>query len=451
MCGLVGLISKKGRPVGQQVYNLYAQQKSRGKEGFGYLAIDGKCNLIGIHRSRYEFEIRDKLMKETAEIILFHHRMPTSTKNTLGTTHPIFVSNDELDHDYFFAHNGVITNKEHLKKVHNEKGYVYNTEFTEFRHIVYNDGRTEDSVAGSAHFNDSESLAIELARYCDGMTAEINTTGAAAFWGIQLEKGTNHVKKIYYGKNNGRDLKMTSNKKYWGIASEKGSDIDPMKLFILDLVKGDHYEDALPIDEWIKQTSRVGYGANWNVSPPAQQRSLYEGLDNYNALENKEYTREEALDTGVPLSEFFSEDKPYGRIYVPTKYAQQTTKRQKFLLGLPPGELDTDELGFPNSSKQTVSEKVRGQLEDWCMKYVEFETKKDTLDSAYDTGHLDKSQYEKQVRQYERQMQEYDEKISALDIPEGELDEMYALCRDMFDYNNSYSMPDDEIEYIQMS
>ncbi len=444
MCGLVGLLSKKGKPVGQQIYNLYAQQKSRGKEGFGYLAIDGECNLVGIHRAKYEYDIRNQLMREKAEIILFHHRLPTSTRNTIGTTHPIFVSHNELDHDYYFAHNGVILNSDTLKKTHNALGYVYNTEFREYSHIVYNDGRTEDSVAGKDYYNDSESLAIELARYCDGITSEIKTTGGAAFWGIQLEKGTNHVKKIYYGKNSGRDLKMTRNKKYWGFSSETGSDIESMVLNVIDLREGEHYEKPLAIEDYVvRQKINYGYGSHWEPSKEPKKQELLAGVNNYLDLENKEYTREQALDTGVPLSEFFSEDKPYGRVFVPIKFAQQTSTRKMFMLGLPPAEIDKD--------VYKPSAKVLETAEDYCMKYVELERDKENLDSAYDTGHLDKHEYEKQVRKIENQMQEYEERLSALNLPEETIEEMYELCREFVDYNSTYPNYSDDVEYINIA
>lgn len=442
MCGLVGLLSKKNKSVGQQVYNIYAQQKHRGQQGYGYIGINHQREIVSIQRTKTEAEIRKLLMKEQAPIIMFHHRLPTSTKNTLGTTHPIFVSNALLDHDYYFAHNGVITNKDTLKTKHEKLGFEYTTEFVERSFIEYNDGRTEEPTVGASTFNDSESLAIELAMYCDGHTDEVDTTGAAAFWGIQVDKESGLVNKIYYGKNSGRDLKITSNKKYWGISSEKGSNVEDMKLFTIDLANGDATEKDLPINDYIKVVTnatqtRVGYG--YGGYYPHDKDNFF--------LENKEYTREEAVDSGAPLSEFFSEEKSYGRIYVPIKYASLTGTRKSLLQT----EVSVPLLPTPKqtSLESRQNEKTMIRLEELCGEIAEWEVKRDNLDMMYQTGRgMDEAYYRGKVREYDNKIQANEAIISTLGVTEEQVDEMMDLSRQLVDYNLSFS---EEMEYIQFA
>ena len=450
MCGLIGLISRKGRPVGQQVFNLYKAQATRGKEGFGFLAIDGNWRLRSVNRSKDEQGIKTLLMKETAEIVMFHHRMPTSTKNTLGTTHPIFVSNKELKHDFYVAHNGVITNKDSMKTKHNELGYEYTTEFTEMHSAVYQDGKTEELGGNNTSvFNDSEALAIELARHIDGLSNTISTMGAAAFWVVALTKGTNEVEAIYFGKNNGRELKFTRNKKYHGISSSTGNELGAMELFSYS--KGDPqlYTQELPIDEWTTTTKRVGYGAQ-QLLPPAREEpstsSIFSSMSAYNDLENKHYTYSEALDTGIPLSEFiFLREYGYAT-YVPQKFAGMQNNRKapsSHIAGVdePPEEI---ELVLAYDS---VSEKVKQQLEDLCIKFVTVETERDKLEESYSSGFVTEADFDREDRALEMRQHELEEKISSLNVPDTLQDEVLGLCRQMEDYNNNYSAE----HYLQTS
>ena len=176
MCGLVTVLSKKNKPAGQYAFELYQKQATRGKDGYGYLAIqDG--HIVNVARAKTETVIRSMLMKEKADFIMFHHRLPTSTDNTIGTTHPMFVSHKELEFDYYFAHNGVITNAIYLKGKHDKLGYKYLTEHKIIEVAEYTHGHDPEYLSTPVtKFNDSETLAIELARYIEGKSDTIETT-----------------------------------------------------------------------------------------------------------------------------------------------------------------------------------------------------------------------------------------------------------------------------------
>lgn len=459
MCGLVGLFSKKGRPVGQQVFSLYKSQHSRGKEGFGYLAISNDWKLLSVNRSKTEAGIKDLIMKDTAPIILFHHRMPTSTKNTIGSTHPIFVSNAELKYDYYFAHNGVITNKVALKKKHEELGYIYTTEFAELHTAKYNDGTSEQIGSTEAVFNDSESLAIELARHIEELNPNVDTYGAAAFWGVALEKGTNQVVSIYYGKNQGRDLKITRNKKYHGFSSETGYDVEAMKLFSYDLGDPQLYEQELPIGVWTVPAKRtVGYGADREPEttsfqyclPAGEDRrdpeNIYSSMSAYDNLENKHYLFSQAIDTGIPLSEFMA-FKEYDYVtYVPFKFANKNAGRK------PPegytGEMDTPPAdGYDDKD---VPEKTMRLLEEYCEEYCRIESARDRLGEHYSSKKMTQYNYTKADEQLETKLNKLEEKMSVLGVSESLLEEVLDLTRQTQDYEDTYSSPDG-VEYIQIS
>ena len=129
MCGIVAGFSKKGKRISKSIMKRYLAQKHRGSQGFGYVMYykDGKGGSISVGRSIDEAGIRTQIMNENSSIGLFHHRLPTSTPNVEEATHPIFVSNEELDYDYFVVHNGVIRNADELKKKHEDLGYEYTT------------------------------------------------------------------------------------------------------------------------------------------------------------------------------------------------------------------------------------------------------------------------------------------------------------------------------------
>lgn len=417
MCGLVMLLSKKGKPAGQYAFDLYTKQKTRGQQGYGYLAIKG-TELVKVGRAKSEASIKEQIHKEKADLILFHHRLPTSTKNTLGTTHPIFVSHQELEYDYYFAHNGVITNAKILKTQHEVLGYKYNTQFTEKTYAKYENGDIEEIGAGVEVFNDSESLAIELARFIEGKTRRVNTVGGAAFLGVSLIKGTNQVHRVYFGKNLGRSLNYLTNKKWFGVTSETGQDVKDMTLFTLNLETRELEEEELVIDDAkpVQTTPRAGYGIynqNLALQPPREDRmgTVYA----YARLENKRYTYDEAVDSGVPLAEFFTHQVGSIKFYIPSKFA---------------GQYDTRK---PDS-------KTLETLEEYCLKLADLELQMDNIveeqrntQSIYEvdmeTGEL--------VNTYEKldlQCQEMEEKISTLGLEQDIVDEYLDLARQMAYY-----------------
>lgn len=211
MCGIV--YSHGKHRASKTIIRRYLKQRARGYEGYGYVSFtDGKVNTY--ERYQTETEMKRELKKNTDTHILFHHRYPTSTENIPEAAHPIVVKHDELRHTYYVVHNGVITNSEELKLDHNTLGYKYTTEIrTEYRTINGN------VYSGGASFNDSEALAIELARNIEKGT-RINAEGSIAFMVLQCEG--KKVKALYYGTNGGNPLTIDEHGNTLTIASEDG-------------------------------------------------------------------------------------------------------------------------------------------------------------------------------------------------------------------------------------
>ena len=131
--------------------------------------------------------------------ILFHHRLPTSTPNTLKTTHPFVCEIDSKK--YYFIHNGVIQNADKLKKQHEKKGIAYSSE-------------------KNGNFNDSEALAWDFCLWLNKKQKNIEAKGSVAFICLETDKQTNQAEKLYFYRNNASPLQIYKDKTLFLIASE---------------------------------------------------------------------------------------------------------------------------------------------------------------------------------------------------------------------------------------
>lgn len=463
MCGLVLAFSKRGKNTGDYVYSLFNKQKGRGQQGFGFLCIqDGK--LVKVHRAKWGHEIEKELKGDKSDIILFHHRFPTSTKNTLGTTHPMFVSNDALKYDYYFAHNGVITNTDLLKKEHEKLGYKYNTEFHEQTKAVYADGTEEVLDSEKSVHNDSESLAIELARWIEGLTKSIDTRGGAAFWGISLEKGTNNVVNIYFGKNKGRDLKMFDNKNWLAISSESGEDLVDMVLHTVDINTYEMDERALLIDEakpvetkithshyetYKEREQRMGFDDKKTAPlslPYKSEVDVHSTIDigengklipSPYALMDAYYTYNQACDTGLPLSEFtpvFIDNRKY---WVPLQFRH--SGERPFFTGL---------MDFNDNISKEQNEKAIGILDGIIEKIIENEDTIADMEECLSKNYVSEDTYLKEVVGCENEIEKLHESMSTLGLPENFYLDRLDAARDVHDYQSSIPVTDDNLQII---
>ncbi len=212
------------QPVNQWIGGQFEDQFSRGTQGFGLVFI--KAN--GEHQIERACEpykalmdLRDK--KNQSPIILMHHRTPTSSQNKMQETHPILVDNGSLKYKYLGVHNGVISNNDELRKTHEALGFAYTT-------VRTNDRNQEE-------FNDSECLIIELARYAEKQITKLNITRGGSFILLQIDKKTDKVERIFYGRTDGSfPLKMAKDRKKIIISSEgEGNDVATEMLYSFGL------------------------------------------------------------------------------------------------------------------------------------------------------------------------------------------------------------------------
>ncbi len=88
-------------------------------------------------------------------------------------------------------------------------------------------------------WNDSESLAIELAKVIDGQKTDIEAKGSIAFIALQVDKKTAKVKKVFYGRNYSNPLKLQTNKAFFSLTSEgEGEQVTPNVLHCYDMESG---------------------------------------------------------------------------------------------------------------------------------------------------------------------------------------------------------------------
>lgn len=194
MCGLVYVKRKDGKPAYKAVLKRYRKQKTRGTDGYGYVAIkDGK--VVSYKRASKEHEIVKLIEQEDAPEILFHHRFPTSVPNIEEGNHPILVQHEKLlQYKYYIVHNGVIKNKEELFKKHTEMGFKYTTQINK----MFESASSGKTYHQSSDYNDSESIAIQTALTIEQKVDRIGTEGAAAVIGIKVDDEGKVLSRFFY-------------------------------------------------------------------------------------------------------------------------------------------------------------------------------------------------------------------------------------------------------------
>lgn len=278
MCGIVFVHQNKelGKAT-RRAFKIYEAQKKRGTEGYGCIVADN-MKITKVERSQLENGIR-KIRHEAGNLALFHHRLPTSTPNLEECTHPIFVSNSKLKYDYYVVHNGVISNAKELKTKYEELGFEYNTSVIIRKEYVTKTTTYTDTTE-TKQFNDSESLAIDLALAIEGDKDGIESKGSIAFVVLQVDKNKDKIQKIFFGRNVRNPLKITSNQKQLLLSSETGDkDVEPQVLFCYDPYSHNITKRDFNIDAYVP------------VSSPPVSTGLFSGY-NKQEIERAKQTKE---------------------------------------------------------------------------------------------------------------------------------------------------------------
>lgn len=238
MCGIIAGFNttiKKDRKIIKEAKNInkfiieqYEDQYNRGQKGFGIIRINKK-NDIELDRACEPIKFMLDLYSKPSEMIIAHHRQPTSTDNTMDQTHPIFISNKDLKFDYYVIHNGIISNDKDLYEKHEKLGFKYTTEYQE----TY--GHYHSTV--NTKFNDSESIAIELALFIEKKQNIVEIDNGAAFIVLQVDKETKKGTKVFFGRNGTTsDLNMCKTRGELRISSTgKGDEVKANMLYEFNL------------------------------------------------------------------------------------------------------------------------------------------------------------------------------------------------------------------------
>lgn len=188
------------------VLEQFDRQRSRGTEGFGL--FDGQ-ELNMVHATN-EDKILKWLCKYDSNLLMFHHRWPTSTVNVKKAAHP-FSTKDHFKDQYIMIHNGVISNPRELFDKHQEMGIKYY------------------SLLDNGTFNDSEALLWDLALTLENKQPKLTATGTIAFVCIKLSRGK--LNRLYFGRNT-NPLNMFRTEDGIALSSEgAGEAIEPDTLY----------------------------------------------------------------------------------------------------------------------------------------------------------------------------------------------------------------------------
>jgi predicted glutamine amidotransferase len=236
MCGIIGAfnIEKNSKePVNEYIVEQYQDQKSRGSDGFGVIFIQ-ENGSYEVKRATESTKCLLDIYNNPASMIIMHHRIPTSSRNKMLQTHPMAVEDGSLKHKYLIIHNGIIKNATELKAKHEELGFVYTTVAKKTEYLE--------------EFNDSESLAIEIARKIEGQITDIDAIGSASFIGLQIDKKKDKVIKAFFGRNDGNPLNMSRTRGKIRISSEgEGDEVKENTLYSFNLKDFKFKKNAIEI------------------------------------------------------------------------------------------------------------------------------------------------------------------------------------------------------------
>ncbi len=277
MCGIV---STFGHDCEHRAWQQYRNQEHRGSEGYGFLALkDSK--IVAFKRTTTEDAISRELKAVKAlapDTILFHHRYPTSTLNTVNSAHPLPIEHKDFKHRYYMLHNGVV-HKAGAELEISDKGYTFMSEVAEVK--FYRAGGELFEVKEDSTINDSEILGFYVAEYLEGRRKDIPMTGAIACIVVQEDIKTGHC-EIFFMRNTSNPLKVyrDKNKKKKrvtlmiasegkGVALDAGKvwKLNPRDLTLIDVCKVDVGEAYTVTYGKPYSSAEDYYGIGFNSKP----------------------------------------------------------------------------------------------------------------------------------------------------------------------------------------
>jgi len=247
MCGIIAAFhyGKKKIPVNDVVINMMQDQIERGEDGFGAIFIDDKLGFK-VARATKQVKILVDSHFNPCNMMILHHRQPSASDNTISQTHPIVVEHNSLKFGYLVIHNGVIGNANELKFQHEKDGFVYTTDDQKDK-----------------RFNDSECLAIEMAKFIEKQTTIVGAKGSCAFVALQYDKKTKIALKVFYGRNASNPLNLAKSRDFLYLSSTgKGEEIKQDTLYSFDLNDFEIEKRTMDFATFTYPKERVGISRN---------------------------------------------------------------------------------------------------------------------------------------------------------------------------------------------
>lgn len=278
MCGIILGINhgKNEENVNDWVINQLEDQISRGSQGFGITFVDDK-GVAKTLRSTEMTKAMIDLYMNPSKFIMVHHRIPTSSQNKIKQTHPIVVDNLLLKHKYLVIHNGILYNEDKLKEEHERLGFKYTTEY------MAEDGYEKDKIK----FNDSESVAIELALLIEKKISQTRIRGSVATIVLQCSKKNNKVLNVFYYRNT-NPIKLSKTRGKIRLSSEgEGEQIKADSLYQFNLKDYKIHRTNLINDESAFEdkdeeiTNKAKEIIDYNTGYPAKDYDDYDESDRY--------------------------------------------------------------------------------------------------------------------------------------------------------------------------
>lgn len=155
MCGIIGCLVRKPATIMKQIKLIYKNQEDRGSDGCGISIYHSHSNKITRVRKQtlssiFKKEYFNSIKKD--DLVLFHHRQPTSTPNLPECNHPI-CNEDKSIH---LIHNGWVTNSdEQYKKLADSHSF-------ETKVIVQKVYKTKNKIYFSKQVDDIEITDSEI-------------------------------------------------------------------------------------------------------------------------------------------------------------------------------------------------------------------------------------------------------------------------------------------------
>lgn len=224
MCGIVCQLSKTDQPVNRSVAKYYKKQKHRGTQGYGFVAQYGE--IVKKTRATLERDALTALYARKSNMVMFHHRMPTSTDNVLNSCHPFKATIG--DRSLYLVHNGWITNSYDLETKHSDEGIGYVSKET------YTGKTANNATYTTERFNDSEALAWDVAHvlFKDELP---QARGMIAFIALETTP-EGHPKVLHFYRNEDAPLRMTNDDNNLMLGSETpGISIEANMLYSYDI------------------------------------------------------------------------------------------------------------------------------------------------------------------------------------------------------------------------